>query len=230
MTPDIKARVLDAARATPSATRTSSLAFSWLVLPSSVIVAVALFFAFDGVRHGQGRPIWFYLASSIGWAAVASLSMWGALVRGTSAIGRPRTWLLSIAIGTPAVLFAMMFGLAVVYPEVTALHPERLGLKCLGLTVAAAAFPLLALALLRRGSDPVHPVATGAALGAACGASAGVMVEMWCPVAAPRHVVVGHVAPMIIMALLGAVLGARLMAMRPRGGPRPERATATTRS
>jgi hypothetical protein len=217
--PELKARVLDAARAAPSATRTASLAFSWLVLPSSIIVAAALFFAFDGVNHGEGRPLWFYFASSIGWAAVAALSMWGALMRGGSAIGRPRAWLLSVTVGTPAVLFAMMFGFAVVHPEVTALNPERLGLKCLGLTVAAAAFPLLALALVRRGSDPVHPIATGAALGAACGASAGVMVEMWCPVAAPRHVLVGHVAPMIIMALVGAALGARLIAMRSRGGP-----------
>ena len=216
MTPELKALVLDTARATPSATRGSSQAFSWLVLPSSVIVAAALFFAFDGVNHGQGRPLWFYLASSIGWAAVASLSMWGALMRGGSALGRPRTWLLSIAFGTPALLFAMMFGMAFIHPEITALHPERLGLKCLGLTVAAAAFPLLALAIVRRGSDPVHPITTGAALGAACGASAGVMVELWCPVASPRHVVVGHVVPMIVMALLGAVLGARLIAMRPR--------------
>jgi hypothetical protein len=216
VTSDLKARILDAARATPSATRDTSRVFAWLVLPASLIVGAALFFAFDGMSHGEGRPLWFYLASSIGWAAVASLSMWGALARGGSAIGRPRPWLLAITIGTPAVLFAMMFGLAFVHPEVTALHPERLGLKCLGLTVAAAAFPLLALALLRRGSDPVHPMATGAALGAACGASAGVMVEMWCPVAAPRHVMVGHVAPMLVMAIVGAMLGARVIAVRPR--------------
>jgi hypothetical protein len=216
VTTDLKARILDAAHATPSPARDASRVFAWLVLPSSVIVAAALFFAFDGVSHGQGRPLWFYVASSIGWAAVASLSMWAALARGASAVGRPRPWLLAVAIGTPAVLFAMMFALAVAYPEVTALHPERLGLKCLGLTVAAAAFPLLALALMRRGSDPVHPLATGAALGAACGASAGVMVEMWCPVAAPRHIVVGHVAPMLVMAIIGAMLGARIIAIRPR--------------
>jgi hypothetical protein len=220
VTEELKARILEAARAMPSASRPASRALTWLVLPSSVIVAAALFFAFNGVSHGQGRPLWFYLASSMGWAAVATLSMWGALMRGGSAIGRPRAWLLAVAVGTPAVLFAMMFGFAVVHPEVTMLHPERLGLKCLGLTVAAAAFPLLSLALVRRGSDPVHPIATGAALGAACGASAGVMVEMWCPVAAPRHVVIGHVLPMVLMAVLGALLGARVIAMHPRAAPR----------
>jgi hypothetical protein len=186
----------------------------WLVLPSSLIVAAALFFAFDGPHHGQGRATWFYAASLLGWASVAALSIWGAFARGGSALGRPRTWLVAIAVGAPAALFAMMFGLAVVHPEVTIVHPERLGLKCLGLTVAAATFPLLALALIRRGSDPVHPIATGAALGSACGASAGVMVEMWCPVAASHHVAIGHILPIAIMAILGAVLGARVIAMR----------------
>lgn len=213
---ELKARILAQASATPSRTRDEARVFAWLVLPSSVIVAAALFFAFNGLRHGGGRQLWFYLASCVGWAMVATLSIWGALARGRSSIGRPRTWLLAITVGTPATLFAMMFGFAVAHPEVTSVHPERLGLKCLGLTVAAAAFPLVALALARRGSDPVHPVATGAALGSACGASAGVMVEMWCPVATPRHVAIGHILPIIVMAIVGAILGARLIAMRPR--------------
>jgi hypothetical protein len=216
VTQDIKARILAQARATPSATRRASHVSAWLVLPSSVIVAAALFFAFDGVHHGEGRPSWFYAASSLGWTAVAALSVWGAFLRGSSALGRPRLWLTAIAIGTPAFLFAMMFGFAVVHPEVTLLHPERLGLKCLGLTVASAMFPLVGLSLVRRGSDPVHPVATGAALGSACGASAGVMVEMWCPVAAPRHVAIGHILPIVVMAILGALLGSRVIAMRGR--------------
>ncbi len=217
MTEDLKARILAQAAARPSPTRDASRGYAWLIAPSSAIVAATLFFAFDGPRHGQGRAPWFYAASTIGWAMVAALSVWGALARGRSAIGRPRPWLLVLAIGTPATLFAMMFGFAVAHPEVTSVHPERLGLKCLGLTVAAAVFPLLSLALLRRGSDPVHPVATGAAFGSACGASAGVMVEMWCPVATPAHVAIGHILPILALTLIGALLGSRVIAMRPRG-------------
>ncbi len=215
MTEDLKARILESARATRSTPRRPTQIHAWLVLPSSIIVAAALFFSFDGMHHGQGRPSWFYVASSFGWSAVAALSVWAAFGRGRSALGRPTPWLTAIAVGTPALLFAMMFAFAVVDPQLTLLHPERLGLKCLGLTVAAAVFPLLSLAFLRRGSDPVHPVATGAALGAACGAAAGVMVELWCPVAAPRHVAVGHILPIAILTILGAVLGARVIAMRP---------------
>jgi len=224
VTQDLKARILESARATQSPPRSASHLHAWLVLPSSVIVAAALFFAFDGLHHGQGRPSWFYVASSLGWMAVATLSLWAAFGRGGSALGRPRPWLTAVAIGTPALLFAMMFAFAVIHPEVTRLHPERLGLKCLGLTVAAAVFPLLSLAFLRRGSDPVHPVATGAALGAACGAAAGVMVELWCPVAAPRHVAVGHILPIAIVSALGALMGARVIAMRSRRGAGERRA------
>jgi hypothetical protein len=186
------------------------------VLPSSTIVAAAIFFAFDGLQHGLGRSPWFYIASSLGWIAVATLSLWAALGRGGSALGRSRPWLTAVAVGTPALLFAMMFAFAVLHPEVTLLHPERIGYRCLGLTLAAAVFPLLSLAFIRRGSDPVHPVATGAALGAACGAAAGVMVELWCPVAAPRHVAVGHILPIVIVSVFGALMGARVIAMRGR--------------
>jgi hypothetical protein len=215
--PELKDRILLAARETPSATRPVSRAYTWLVAPASIIAAAALFFAFDGVEHGAGRANWFYVASTLGWAGVSLLSMWGALARGPSAIGRPRAWLLALAAGTPAALFAMMFGMALTHPEVTTIHPDLIGKKCFGLTLAAAAFPLLALTFARRGSDPSHPIATGAALGAACGASSGVMVEMWCPVAAPRHIAFGHILPIIVLTLLGAALGARFIAMRPKG-------------
>lgn len=211
--PDLKARVLQSVREVPSPTRDSSRAHAWLVLPAGVVVGASIFFAFGGLSHGQGRPTWFYLASTLGWAAVAALSAWGALGRGGSATGRAQAWLMAVAVGTPALLFAMMFAFALVSPEVTRIHPERLGLKCMGLTVAAAAFPLVALLTVRQGSDPVHPAATGAALGAACGASAGVIVEMWCPVAAPMHVLIGHIFPIALLALFGGLLGARLLKM-----------------
>ena len=212
--PDLKARILGAAHAMPSATRAQARTQSWLALPASVIVAGWLFFAFDGPHHGQGRPAWFYLASSLGWAGVAALSVWSIVGPTASATGRTRAALWGVAIGTPALLFALMFGLVSIDPSVTEIHPERLGLKCLGLTVAAAAFPLFALLLVRRQSDPVHPISTGAALGAACGASAGVMVEMWCPVSGLRHVAFGHILPIAVLTILGGLLGARLLSMK----------------
>jgi hypothetical protein len=216
MSSDPKAKLLEAMRRTPSLTRQAARTRAWLILPSGTIVAGALYFALHGVEHGGGRPVWFYVACAASWMAVSIASMWGALGRGGARSWRSRSTLLAIAAGTPGLLFAIMFGFAIADPDVTHLHPERLGLKCFGLTLAAAIFPLVALLYVRRESDPVHPAVTGAALGSACGASAGIMVEMWCPVATSEHVALGHIAPIVVLAALGAGLGMRMLAMRRR--------------
>jgi hypothetical protein len=217
---DLKTRILAAARATRSPTRSASQAQAWAVLASGLALATGLFFAFDGPSHGQGRSAWFYGASVGGWSVIAALSVWAAFSRGRSAVGQPSARLVAVAVGTPVALFAMMVAFALAHPEVTLVHPERIGWKCLRLTLAAGAAPLLALALVRRRSDPVHPVAAGAALGAACGASAGVMVELWCPVATPSHVAIGHILPIGVLVLAGIVLGRFLIAIRrPPGAP-----------
>jgi hypothetical protein len=208
---ELKAKIMAAARAKPSPTRAASHGQAWAVLAFGIALSAALYFASDGPNHGQGRAGWFYVASVLSWLGVAALSGWAAFSRGGSAIGHSRGWLISVAVGTPVALFAMMIGFALAHPEVMLVHPERIGWKCLRLSLAAGGFPLLALALVRRRSDPVHPAATGAALGAACGASAGVMVEMWCPVATPAHVAIGHILPILILALAGLALGRLLI-------------------
>lgn len=214
LTPADKARLFERMRLDPSPTRRAIRARAWLVLPAGVFVASALYFAFDGPEHGQGRPLWFYVAAVVSWMAVAILSMMGALGHGRRASWRSRGVLLAVAVGTPGLLFGVMCALRVVAPSLTEQYAEPPGFRCMGLSLAAAVFPLLGLLYVRRQSDPVHPGWTGAALGSACGASAGVMVELWCPVTSQAHVALGHVLPIIALSVLGAVLGARLLAVR----------------
>jgi hypothetical protein len=73
--------------------------------------------------------------------------------------------------------------------------------------------PLVTFLIARRGSDPVHPRSLGAALGAASGLWAATLVDLWCPVAYPSHVVLGHVLPALLLAGAGAALGARLLSL-----------------
>jgi hypothetical protein len=211
---DPKARLMAAIQRSPSQTRRAARVWTWLILPAGAIIAAAIYFAFHGPEHGRGRATWFYVACAVSWTAVAVVSLFGALGRSGTSSWRSRSALLAFALGTPAALFATMFAFAVIDPEVTRIHPEKLGYWCLGLTLAAAAFPLVALLYARRESDPVHPAFTGAALGSACGAAAGIMVELWCPVAAPRHVAFGHILPIVVLAALGASLGARILGLR----------------
>ena len=214
MTPADKARLFERMHLVPSPTRRATRARAWLVLPAGILFASALYFVSNGPVNGQGRPLWFYLAAAVSWAGVAALSMMGALGRERGASWRSGGALLGVAVGTPALLLGLMLGAAVVAPDLAEPRPERTGLWCIGLTMAAAALPLLALLHVRRQSDPVHPALAGAALGSACGASAGVMVELWCPVASPAHIALGHVLPIVVVSVIGALLGARALAVR----------------
>jgi hypothetical protein len=210
---ELKERIQAAVRQSPSRTRADVTREKWLVALGSLAVALGLYMGFDGPRHGEGRPTWFFASSIATWVVVASASMWGASGSGRSALGRSRPWLLAIAFGTPALLLGVSLVMAYTHPEVTVLGAEKIGFKCLGLTFAAAACPLIGLAIVRRSSDPVHGRLAGAALGAASGASAGVMVQLWCPVAAPAHVLFGHILPIVVLGVAGAILGKRVIAM-----------------
>jgi hypothetical protein len=214
MPADLKAKVLASVKETRSPPRRPWWRTALFVVPTSAAVAISLFVATDGLHHGAGRPAWVVLSTVLGWVAVAALATWLAFDRGRSAVGRARVWLLVTALATPAVLFAIALVWGAAFPALAVWWPERLGLKCLGLTLAMAAWPLVGMALVRRGSDPVHPAVTGAALGAASGAWAGVVVDLWCPVMHPAHVAIGHILPIVLLALFGLGLGRRVIAMR----------------
>ena len=211
---DLKAKVRASVEARPSPTRANARARARTIGLASVAIAVVLFLAAGGLEHGAGRSLGVAAASIGGWVAIAALSGWAANRRGASATGPSRAWLLLVAIGTPALLFGLMLAIALVAPGTNEIHPERLGLDCLSLTLATTLVPFVGLLLLRRGSDAVHPGAAAAALGAAATAAAGVMVEVWCPVAAWKHIALGHVLPIVVLALVGAIVGGKVLRVR----------------
>ena len=181
---------------------------------TAVAIAVSLFFAFGGRTHGAGRPIWFVLGTLAGWTCVAAWAIRAALMGGRH--GGTRRFLVSVALSTPAVLFAFMLVWNLVYPESLTAFSNRIGFRCLGLTLAMGIWPLFVLALALRDSEPEHPRATGAALGSAAGAGAGILTDLWCPASYPSHIAIGHILPVLILCALGAVLGKRLLSARVR--------------
>ena len=185
------------------------------MLLATLAVSAVLFFAVDGVHHALGRPAWALVASVALWGVVALVSLRAAWRGGVSFGAGSLTSLAIVTVSAPAVLLAMYLAFVRIDPRLAHLHSDRLGLNCFALTLAAAACPLAGLSLARRSSDPLHPMASGAALGVGCAALGGVLVALWCPVATPRHILVGHVLPMGVLASIGAMLGARVIAMRP---------------
>ena len=213
---DLRSRVLGAARAEPAPTRPQTQRRAALLLLAAFATSLATFWLVGGVRIGGNnagtlteRPTTLVLATALGTALLAFLVAWIAFARGRSALGRPRVWLAGVALASPALLLLWKVSVSAQVPHMMDRWSERVGLRCLPLSLAIGVFPLVAFVLARRGSDPVHPVALGAALGAASGTLAASLVDLWCPVAYLPHLLLGHVLPLVLLTLAGALWGAR---------------------
>jgi hypothetical protein len=178
----------------------------------AVGVAVGVFLAAGGIRRAD-RPLGLVLLTSAGTAAIAALAMWVGLWRGPSMLGRRRSLLLAVGLAAPAMLLAWRSGVSSLFEGMTREWPARLGFRCLGLTLAVSLAPLLLALYARRRSNPLHPASEGAAVGVAVGLGAAFAVDLWCPVAHPQHVLLGHVAPVALLALAGAAMGARWLSV-----------------
>jgi hypothetical protein len=130
-------------------------------------------------------------------------------------LGRPVGVLVAVAALAPVALLvsatvATIFEGGIVLAGGTA----QQHLACMAFTLLFAFGPFAAFAYARRGSDPVHPRALGAALGAAAGAWGGAMIDVHCKLTAVEHLALGHALPIVIVALVGAGLGARVFGVR----------------
>ena len=122
----------------------------------------------------------------------------------------PRGVLLGVAVGVPLLVGAWLVLWHGAYTDPF----TRSGWRCFALTIMTAPWPFAALAYASRRAEPRHPGTAGAALGAVAGAWTAVMVELWCPLAVHDHVLVGHVLPLVVLALAGAALGVRMFRLR----------------
>ncbi len=208
--------MLSAARQMPSGVRAEARSDARSIVLSAFALSLGIFLVFHGFRHSTGRPPWFLATSLAAWAAVATLSANGAWRWGGSFDAGSTLQLVTIAVGTPALLMAISLALGRLSPAAASLGAGAAvdGLPCLALTFGPAILPLAGLCVLRRSTNPLHPIAGGAALGAASGAAAGVMVDLWCPVTTVAHVLSAHVLPVVALSVIGAILGDHVLAMR----------------
>jgi hypothetical protein len=228
MSAELKASVLAAAAAEPSPTRAAVNRRNILLGLLAAVGGVGAFGIFallasDGelVRLGGAvapqrhleRSVWLVVTTAGGALAVAAIALWFALSRGRSMLGRPRSVLLYGIALIPLGLFAWKVSSSLAFGDPMAEWPERLGLKCLSLSLLVAAGPLLAFLAARR-SAPLQPALNGAAIGVASGACAWVFLDLWCPVASVPHLLLGHVLPLCILGGTGALLGQALLSVR----------------
>jgi len=200
----IRLRLLQAARAGGGPARSDrTLRLVGLVAFAALAMLTALAAA-GGPAHAEGRPAvvgsW-VLAGSL---ALALAATWFTLPPRRSMLAPPRGQLLAVAFAVPVLVGAWLMFWHSAYEDPFV----RVGWKCMELTAATAPWPFLALVYASRRLEPRHPGHVGAALGSTAGAWAALMVNSWCPLSDPAHVLVGHVAPVVILSALGAVFGA----------------------
>jgi hypothetical protein len=184
-----------------------------VTLASAIVVPVVGFLAMGAIRPGP-RPWSLIAATAAGALGIALASVWTAFGRGGQMVGRARTRLLAMTIAAPLTFVAWKILWSGQYDHMMDSWPTRPGFRCFALTMLLAAWPFLALASLRRGSDPTHPRTLGAALGVATGTCAAVLVDLWCPVAHPGHLVLGHLLPIAILGVVGIWVGDRMLSLR----------------
>jgi hypothetical protein len=213
----LKHRVLEAVHRHPVPSRTDRVpstiglvALAAVAMSATLQWGPRLFGDVGGLAHVGDRP-----ASSGAWIlagtlALALSSTWLVLPSRRSMLSPARGLLLGVAIGVPLLVGAWLALWHATYADPFV----RTGLRCFALTALTAPWPFAALARASRRVEPRHPGTAGAAIGGAAGAWAAVMVELWCPLAAREHVLVGHVLPLLVLVLAGSAWGARMFRVR----------------
>jgi hypothetical protein len=209
--PDLKRRVLAAVRTQPAPTQSAVRQRGWLTFGICAAIALAVFAWAGGVRI-YDRPGLLIVWTCVGWIVAASAAAAFGVARGRSMLGRSTASLIWLIIALPVALLAWKIGVTLPFgSEMVAPWPGRPGFRCLGLSLAMAAPLLAAFVVIRRRSDPVHPGIAGAVLGITAGVAAGTFVDLWCPVAHLPHLLLGHIVPLVVVALIGAWVGRRLL-------------------
>ena len=204
---ELRARVLAEAKRSPSPTRAEHRKRVAAVVAVGTLATAALFFATGNLAPGA-RPVEM-IAFSVGFALFAAIVLTRlSAARASSMFGRPRHVLVTACVVAAPLLAVAALVAAACWPgparEQVGSHTHS---ACAALTLLQGALPLGALLVPRRGSDPVHPAVTGAALGMTAGAWTAVMAYLRCPHAAALHCILAHVAPTLILTAVGAWLG-----------------------
>jgi hypothetical protein len=210
--PDLRARVLEAALREPARTRASGIRRSASVIAAGFAGPVAISLYFQGPLLG-GRPQGYVVALAAAWASIAGWATWGGVSRGRSMLGRPVGHRVSIALIVPWALVATSLLANVAWPRTIDGRGTALAAwgVCAAFTLLFALGPFVAFAAMRRNSDPVSPRLTGAALGAAAGAWGALGIELHCNKATPWHVVLGHELPVFLLVVVGIAVGDRIV-------------------
>ncbi len=215
---DVKLQLLEGIASTPSPTRRTEARGTSARVMLSVALTIAIFMWDGGLQLG-GRPVLLVVLTSLGTAVLSAVGLWIALDRRGSMLGRSCEELLLYPLVLSCTILLWKIFWHDQYPYPLDVSLERGALHCLALGSTVGASPLLTLLFCRRGTDPIHPASSGTSIGAAVGLSIAVLLDLSCSASSATHLLLGHLAPVALLAVTGlglgkAMLGPRLTAKR----------------
>ncbi len=208
----VKERLLSAIAARPSRTRQQGTKRAFLYYGLASAAMLLLFQVSGGLAHGSSRPPDVTMPLVLGSSLIAFAAVRLALGRGRAMTGRSWAVLVAVVSVVPVIAFTWQTHWFGTYTEPF----QRFGWRCIALTIATGGALLGAVIALRRGTLANNETLHGAAAGAAAGACATVLVDAWCPLANTAHVAQGHIAPLVVLTVIGAILGRTLLGIRAR--------------
>jgi hypothetical protein len=145
------------------------------------------------------------------------------LIAMTSAATLVAVWRGRRGFGAAAIVLATSSALvAPLYAAITMIRPLHLhddpvtqvtispwGVRCAVIAAVVGLAVTTALVFALRRAAPAATRLRGAAVGAAAGAWAGVAVFAFCPSADLQHLLAGHLLPVVVLSLIGAVVTPR---------------------
>jgi hypothetical protein len=206
--PEVKRRLLAEIAARPAPVRRQGRRRAVVSYALAIVAAFVVFEGAGGVSHSHGRPLALTLALGAGGALIA-LAATLLVARRQSMVGPSQSVLASVTIALPLVVFLWVGSFHGRYDEPSA----RVGWRCLALTLTCGGVLLAAVIHLRKRSAVRSEAWIGAGLGATMGAWGAALVDLWCPLTNASHVARGHVAPIVILGLVGAVYGRMMLAL-----------------
>ncbi len=145
---------------------------------------------------------------------LSALLAWTVWSRGRYLLG---PWLGALLLGVPLVLVVVLGWVSVIQgagAHTILLQPGQLlrSLPMCGMiTLFVGLPPLLLMLYLRRDLTSANPTWLGAGTGAACGLIGFSLSHLHCPIGGAPHALLGHLLPVLLLSLLGALLGRRFL-------------------
>jgi hypothetical protein len=214
--PALRAALFAKIAAEPAPVRPTQRRWDAAIRLGGFLASLAIFLIVGGVSVGE-RPAGYVAAMAVAWGALFLLLSRLLVPPPGSALGPRRATLAAIVLGAPLALTVLVVLGRVLWPATaTCDGPNNHSDRCFFYSCLFSAPILLAFVVARRGTVMRDVALHGAAFGAIAGCFGALLITLRCVYAVVPHLLVGHVAPVILLGVVVALLAEPILRFRER--------------